>query len=223
MDKTLKPKMPDSLPRKASRDARRQQLIESTIITIGRCGYAKTTLTEVATTAGLSHGLINFHFNTKDQLLTDTLLFLAQEYRENWVKSVEEAPDDTAEKLAAMVRADFNEVVCTPDRLAAWCAFWGEAQGRPVYQEMCGSNDIEYAETLERFCTGLAEDGGYAVNARDAARVIRILLEGIWLDLITMTNPYSNEDAMRTAFTAVAALFPKHFTASGPIARVSVA
>lgn len=216
MDKTLKPRTPEPLPRKASRDARRQQLIESTIITIGRCGYAKTTLTEVATTAGLSHGLINFHFNTKEQLLTDTLLFLAQEYRENWLRAVEAAPDDPSEKLAAMVRADFNEVICTPDRLAAWCSFWGEAQGRPVYQEMCGSNDREYAEVLESFCVRLVEEGGYTVDARDASRVIRILLEGIWLDLITMTNPYSREDAARTAFTAVAALFPKHFTPSGP-------
>lgn len=217
MDKTVKRKTTEALPRKASRDARRQQLIESTILTIGRCGYAKTTLTEVANTAGLSHGLINFHFNTKEQLLTDTLLFLATEYRDNWVKASEAAGERPADKLAALVRADFNDLVCTPDRLAAWCAFWGEAQARPVYQEMCGANDREYADLLETLCTALVADGGYAVDARDAARVIRILLEGIWLDLITGTSRPSPELAVRTAFTAVAALFPKHFTVDGAI------
>lgn len=217
MDRPVKGKAADALPRKASRDARRQQLIESTILTIGRCGYAKTTLTEVANTAGLSHGLINFHFNTKEQLLTDTLLFLATEYRDNWVKAAEEAGDRPADKLAALVRADFNELVCTPDRLAAWCAFWGEAQARPVYQEMCGANDREYAALLETLCGTLVEEGGYAVDARDAARVIRILLEGIWLDLITGTSRPAPDLAIRTAFTAVAALFPRHFTVEGAL------
>ena len=79
MDKTVKAKRQE--PRKASRDTRRQQLIDSTIATIGRRGYAKTTLTEVARNAGLSHGLINFHFKTKEQLLNDTLSFLMHEYR----------------------------------------------------------------------------------------------------------------------------------------------
>lgn len=217
MDKTMKRTAPEALPRKASRDARRQQLIESTILTIGRCGYAKTTLTEVANTAGLSHGLINFHFNTKEQLLTDTLLFLATEYRDNWVRAADVAGERPADKLAALVRADFNKTVCTPDRLAAWCAFWGEAQARPVYQEMCGANDREYADLLETLCSALVAEENYGVDARDAARVIRILLEGIWLDLITGTSRPSPELAVRTAFTAVAALFPKHFTVDGVI------
>ncbi len=215
MDKTVQPKKPETLPRKASRDARRLQLIESTILTIGRCGYAKTTLTEVANTAGLSHGLINFHFKTKEQLLVDTLLFIAQEYRDNWVKAIETAPDAPAARLDAMIRADFNDVVFTPDRLAAWCAFWGEAQSRPIYQEMCGANDREYARILEETSVALVNEGGYGVDGIDAARVIRILLEGIWLDQITGNNRYSAEVAMRTAFTAVAALFPRHFSPDG--------
>lgn len=217
MEKTVSLKKPDALPRKAPRDARRQQLIESTIITIGRCGYAKTTLTEVATTAGLSHGLINFHFKTKEQLLVDTLLFIAQEYRENWVRAIEDAPPSPAARLDAMVRADFNDVVFTPDRLAAWCAFWGEAQSRPIYQEMCGANDLEYSRILEETCKALVDEGNYGVDAIDASRVIRILLEGIWLDQITGNHRYSSDVAMRTAFTAIAALFPKHFTAAGLI------
>ena len=217
MDNREPPRKTATLPRKASRDARRQQLIESTIITIGRCGYAKTTLTEVANTAGLSHGLINFHFKTKEQLLVDTLLFLAQEYRDNWLRALEDAEDRPAAKLAALIRADFNDTVCTPDRLAAWCAFWGEAQSRPIYQEMCGANDIEYAEVLESICVALVKEGEYAVDPVDAARIIRILLEGIWLDLITGNNRYSRDVAVRTGFAALAALFPSHFRPGGEV------
>ena len=55
--------------RKASREARRVQLIEATIETIAVRGFARTTLTDVAQQAGLSHGLVNFHFETKEKLL----------------------------------------------------------------------------------------------------------------------------------------------------------
>lgn len=48
--------------RKLSRDARREQLIAATIEVLAKRGYARTTLTEVANQAGLSHGLVNFHF-----------------------------------------------------------------------------------------------------------------------------------------------------------------
>ena len=55
----------EAAPRKLSREARRSQLIEAMIETLATRGYARTTLTEVAKQAGLSHGLVNFHFETK--------------------------------------------------------------------------------------------------------------------------------------------------------------
>jgi TetR/AcrR family transcriptional repressor of bet genes len=215
MDKTVKAKRQE--PRKASRDTRRQQLIDSTIATIGRRGYAKTTLTEVARNAGLSHGLINFHFKTKEQLLNDTLSFLMHEYRENWTRALQAAGERPADQLAALLRADFNEAVCTEEKQTAWVAFWGEAQSRPVYQDMCGPMDREYAEKLEDICTRLVAEGGYRLEAEHAARVLRVMLEGMWMELVRMEERYSLDAARKTAFTAAAALFPKHFTPDGPL------
>ena len=48
-------------------------LIDATIRAIGRYGYASTTLTHVAGEAGLSPGIVNFYFKSKDQLLLATL------------------------------------------------------------------------------------------------------------------------------------------------------
>ena len=64
---------PAKPPRKLSREARREQLIEATIAVLAVRGYARATLTEVADTAGLSHGLVNFHFTSKDILFSETL------------------------------------------------------------------------------------------------------------------------------------------------------
>jgi AcrR family transcriptional regulator len=142
-------------PRTMSREARRSQLIEATVETIAARGFSRTTLTEVARTAGLSHGLVLFHFDTKEKLLAETLMYLAEEYRQNWEAALAQVGNDPAERLNALIEADFNPAICTPSRLAAWCAFWGEAQSRPLYQEAAAAWDDAYNLQLEGICARL--------------------------------------------------------------------
>jgi AcrR family transcriptional regulator len=202
--------------RKASPAVRREQLIEATIEVVAERGLSRITLSEIAARAGVAHGLVNFHFRTKDTLLSETLHYLAEEYRQNWTSALGALPhDDPASQLQALIEADFAAPVFTPARLAAWCAFWGEAQSRPMYQAQCGSNDRAYFDMLERICARLIKAGGYALKPRRAARVLRVTMEGTWLDLITMTDPYSSEEAKATIFTCAAALFPGHFSERG--------
>jgi TetR/AcrR family transcriptional repressor of bet genes len=207
-----------SLPRKASREHRRQQLIDATIETLARRGYAQTTMTDVAVTAGVSHGLVNFHFETKERLLSETLLFLAEEYRQNWTAALAAAPPAPAAQLNALILADFNAQICTSSKLAAWCSFWGEAQSRPVYQEKCGANDAAYIRNLEEICARVIAEGGYPHPPARVARVLRVISEGVWLDMITGATTYAKEEALRTVFACAAAFFPRHFSEAGLIA-----
>ena len=196
-------------PRKLSRAARRVQLIEATIEVLAIKGYARVTMSDVATQAGLSHGLVNFHFQSKDLLLAETLTYLADEYVQNWQSALSGSAPDPASQLDALIRADFRPELCTPQRLAAWCAFWGEAQSRPLYQEKCGANNAEYVTKLEGLCAALL---GPAGNAERVARAIRVASEGLWMDLVTQAEPYSVEEALQTLLACAAAFFPKVFT-----------
>lgn len=202
-------------PRKLSREARRQQLIEATISVLAIRGYARATLTEVADTAGLSHGLVNFHFTSKDMLFSETLAYLSEEYTQNWQRAVAQAGPSAAGQLDALIRADFLQEVATPQRLAAWCAFWGEAQSRPLYQEKCGSRNARYIEKLEQICATLIAEGGYPGLPARIARAIRVASEGVWIDLVTQPEAYGLEEAMRTTLICCGAFFPKHFDSEG--------
>lgn len=208
--------IPSPGPRKASRELRRQQLIEATIGAIARKGYAALTLADVARTAGLSGGIVNFHFESKEKLLVETLRHLSEEYRQNWQRALAAAGPSPARRLAALLTADFNDVVCTPDKLAAWSAFWAEAQNRPIYLEHCGSNDAEFHAAVHQIVSEIIAEGGY--GERDAGRIARALdalLEGLWLDLITSYSPMTREEAVKTVFTCLNAFFPAHFAPSG--------
>jgi TetR/AcrR family transcriptional repressor of bet genes len=202
-------------PRTMSREARRTQLIEATIETIAARGYARTTLTEVARTAGLSHGLVLFHFETKEKLLAETLAYLAEEYRQNWQAALAAVGDDPAEQLNALIEADFNPAICTPARLSAWCAFWGEAQSRPLYQEAYAPWDDAYNQRLEGVCARLSDLGGYKRDRVQVARVLRLTIEGVWLDIATMAAPYTRDEGLTTARTCASLCFPDHFGPDG--------
>lgn len=202
---------PERPPRTMSRAARRAQIIEATIATLAERGFARTTLTAVARRAAMSHGLVLFHFETKDRLLAETLGHLAEEYRHNWQRALDAAGTAPAAQLAAMIEADFAPEICTPARLAAWCAFWGEAQSRPLYQQVCGAKDAHYAQTLEEICARLIREGGYRRDPVIAARVLRVTVEGVWLDLMTSARPYSIAAALATVRSAVAWCFPQDF------------
>jgi AcrR family transcriptional regulator len=203
-------------PRKASKEHRRQQLIEATIGAIARKGYAAMTLADVARAAGLSGGIVNFHFESKEKLLVATLRHLAEEYRQNWQDALRAAGKSPAARLAALATADFNDVVCTPDKLSAWSAFWAEAQNRPTYMEHCGANDAEFHAAVRAICAEIIAEGAYA--ERDPGRIARAidaLLEGLWLDLITSYSPVTREEAVKTVYACLSAFFPEHFSPAG--------
>jgi TetR/AcrR family transcriptional repressor of bet genes len=207
----------EQTPRRASREFRRQQFIDATIATLARVGFSRTTLTEVAATAGLSHGLIIFHFQTKEKLLTETLQYMAREYRDNWVQALEAAPKTPAAQMEALIRADIDDTISAPERMAAWSALWAEAQSRPIYQENCAAFDLEYLHTIEKLCAELTEEGGYSSLPVHAARAIRVTLNGMWFDLMTMTGPYTREESLQTMFNMLMAFYPRHFDHTGAL------
>jgi AcrR family transcriptional regulator len=201
--------------RKISREQRRQQLIDATMRVLARKGYAQTTLSDVAKEAGVSHGLVIFHFDSKEKLLTETLLFMAEEYRTNWEKALARAGPSPAEQLDALIRADYEPSICTPEHLACWLSFWGEVQSRPIYQQECAPNDRRYIKRLEGICADLIKEGGYGLHPVRTARALRLVNEGLWLDMPSMQNPYSMKEALSTLYSCAATYFPKHFTVDG--------
>jgi TetR/AcrR family transcriptional repressor of bet genes len=204
-----------SLPRKASRQIRRQQLIEATISVLAQKGQTGFKLQDVAEAAGLSYGLVNFHFVTKEKLLIETLRYMAAEYRSNWQQALAGAGDSAAGQLDALIQADFNDTIYSPSRLMAWCTFWGEAQSRPYYQQECNASDMDYIRVMEGICARLIAECGSKLKPVRVARVIRVTMEGLWLDLITTGDPYPRAECLRTVYTCAASFFPDYFTEKG--------
>jgi AcrR family transcriptional regulator len=197
--------------RKASKETRRQQLIEATIDSLAKRGYSETTMADVADGAGLSRGIVNFHFESKEKLLVATLQYMADEYSQHWRAALNKAGDDPARQLHALVAADFDRAICNKRKLAAWCAFWGEAKSRPTYQALCGARDEAYQRVFIELCARLKQDGGYDFEPQATALALSAMLEGLWLRLMMGTEDVTRETAFQAAAEFMASVFPKHY------------
>ena len=200
------------------RDQTRRDLIAATIDSIATKGFAETTLEKVSKRAGVSRGLVNFHFLSKDRLLIETLEQLSEEYAASWRKALEQADKDPVSQLAALVESDFHPRVCTRKKVAVWYAFLGEARSRPTYTEACQTWDRQFSEVLEKCCRDVAEQGGYdTVDVAVIARALGALIDSLWRDLMLSPKSFRREDGKTTCFRFLATVFPRHFDAGGAI------
>ena len=206
---------PDRKGRRATRDARKQQLIEATIDSLAKRGYAETTMADISEGAGLSRGIVNFHFESKENLLIATLQWMADEYVAHWSAAYHKAGSRTADKLWALVAADFDKKICNRRKIAAWGAFWGEAKSRPTYQALCGSRDEKYTELFVSLCADLKAEGDYHFDPELTALGMCSMMEGLWLRLM-MGDGLTRERSLAAAADYLQVIFPKHFSNSGP-------
>jgi TetR/AcrR family transcriptional regulator, transcriptional repressor of bet genes len=194
------------------KELRRTQLIEATIEVIAKRGFAGITLAEVADAAGLSAGIVNFYFKTKEELLVETLRHMAQQYQAHWTTALARAATDPTARLAAMVEADFDPQIASRKGVTVWYAFWGEARWRPEYLRVCTALSDAFFEQTRELCQAIIEAGGYRELDADAvARGLNAMIDGLWLDLLVNPKGLDRVEAKRTCFVFLARLFPAEF------------
>src|SRR2546430_1094189 len=93
---------------------RREQIVRATIRCLARGGYTRVTIQKVARAAGVSHGILHYHFTDKRDL-------------DRRVAAAQSPPaGDPAARLRALVRACLEVAVRRPEFWVVFLEFWGE-------------------------------------------------------------------------------------------------
>lgn len=199
-------------PRTASKEVRRQQLINATIDSIAKHGIAGTTVTTVTKAAGLSMGLANFHFATKQNLFEETLRFLAEEHHNHWKVSYEKANLTPVDKLRAIVAAHFHSKICNRKKIAVWYSFFGDAKARASYRKLADEIDTERRDITAELCIQIIKDGGYDnVDPVNIAYTLEGLYDGLWLNILMYPEEFSRSDMTLRIENYLSLVFPRHF------------
>jgi TetR/AcrR family transcriptional repressor of bet genes len=106
---------------------RRRALIDATISAIGERGSLDVTMSEIAGRAGVSSALAHHYFGAKDELLQATMRHLLAELNADTrhALSVAHTP---RERVIAIMAVNFSDKQFQPETIAAWLAFYVEAQ-----------------------------------------------------------------------------------------------
>ncbi len=203
-----------SSKRTANRKLRRQQLIAAAVKCIARKGIGSTTTGDVASEAGLSQGIINLHFESKDNLLSEALRHLSDEYRTQFDRVLKISGPAAADKLRALMKLDLSPAICDRRKIAVWFAFWGEVKWRPAYRSICEESDEYYDAVTERLCDELVADGRYQeVTGAGVATVLTSMTNGLWLSCLVSPKLFNRRKAMDSIDEYLRCVFPKHFPA----------
>jgi TetR/AcrR family transcriptional repressor of bet genes len=198
--------------RTATPEKRRQQLIDATMKCIARKGMGSTTLGDVAKEAGLSQGIVNLHFESKENLLNETLRYIADDYKTQFNRTLEKSGPDAASKLNALMELDLRPSILDRRKLAVWFAFWGEVKSRPRYREVCKKSDEYYDEVLSSLCDEIIADGCYKnVTGVAVATMLTSVTNGMWLSYLISPKRFDRQSAANAVDEYLCSIFPKHF------------
>jgi TetR/AcrR family transcriptional repressor of bet genes len=187
---------------------RKRQLINSTIDCIEKLGLSQTTMASIAKHAGVSQGVVVFHFQTKDALLEQTLRRLSDDYGNCWKSAYDNADTAPLARLCALIKSVFSPAICTRKLVGVWYAFWGDSRSRLLYKNLCGQQDIAYSNYLLEQCQILETTESSTFNAHTAALSIESMISGLWQELLIGSPGFKQKEAVSTVFKLLQLIYP---------------
>jgi TetR/AcrR family transcriptional repressor of bet genes len=155
--------------------------MEANIASIARRGLADTTIAHVSKGAGMSRGIVNFYFTSKDKMMQETLLFMAEEVTITWKEAVETKRaqgGDSLDIAEAILRALMSDRLCSGKRMAVWAAFIGHAGTHAPLARIIRAMDDALTSQLKR----LWQDADYEPKVAEMhARQLQAIVRGHWL------------------------------------------
>lgn len=185
--------------RPSNRTQRRAEIVAGLQSVMAERGYEAASVNEIARAAGLSSGLVHYHFATKLEILVALVEALASEL-EGKLESRLEGLEGGRARLEVALDLHLAQDDADPSALACWVAIGAEAIRLPEVQ-------AAYAAALARrqvLFTALArealsEAGESPRRARAAAAGLSALIEGYFQVAVAVPDAIPSGSASRTA------------------------
>jgi AcrR family transcriptional regulator len=188
-------------------DVRRKSIIQATMRSIAKFGFAGTTIGNICAEAQVSRGLINHHFGTKDELLRQAYQDLCEEWEFQTRDLLLEANRDPEEKMRAMIRVNFGPALFKQEHLGIWIGFWSVIGKSPSLKKLNRELYKQDRKAYEQAFEEMARKRGRKVNARRSAIALSSLMDGLWLQWCLDPQGFTPEEAEAACLDLVDAAF----------------
>jgi AcrR family transcriptional regulator len=185
---------------------RRVELIEATLRTISDKGFERTTVRDIAETAGAAVGSVNYYFSGKHELLLAAVAESDARFRRR-VREVVEQTDGHAEKLQCVIDLCFSDDSRDGVDWAVFVDFWAQASRDDSFRTIFEAANSEWIDLLSTILAEGAQAGTlrFSVPAMDVALALAALIDGLALHT-RVTKHVDSATAQRVAKDYVDAL-----------------
>ena len=187
------------MPKKGIEPVRREQLIRATFQTIDEIGLADATVATIARKAGLSTGIVAHYFGDKDGLLNAAMRQILRELKSAVARFRDTCADDPRAQLRAIVDGNFDDSQTNGTAMRVWLTFWAASMHQPELARLQRINDQRlYSNLAHQFHRALP-----AGRARDAARGLAAMIDGLWLRGSLVGGPFDTAAARALAYAYI--------------------
>ena len=146
---------------------------------VARKGWQNTTLADIAREAGVSLGVITYHFSSKDEIIRGVMERYVGENLTQLYQSVQEY-DDPVEKLKNLLRLTLRETKRDKEIYYVHFDYWAKISWNEEIREI-NAQFYDFARDWTADCVrGGIEAGVFKeIDPREAATLINALLIGI--------------------------------------------
>ncbi|WP_061238489.1 transcriptional regulator BetI [Ectopseudomonas composti] len=185
------------MPKVGMQPIRRSQLIAATLEAVDQVGMADASIAYIARLAGVSNGIISHYFKDKNGLLEATMRHLMQALRDAVAERRQGMTDDSPRAhLRTMIDGNFDDSQVSGPAMKTWLAFWASSMHQPALRRLQRVNDHRlYSNLCGQFRRALPQD-----QARQAARGLASLIDGLWLRGALSGETFDTAQARRIAY-----------------------
>ncbi len=164
------------MPKVGMEPLRRKALIDAAILAIGERGSLDVTMSEIAGRAGVSSALAHHYFGGKEDLLEATMRHLLRELGRDTVKSLADS-SGARQRISAIISVNFSDAQFRSATIAAWLAFYVEAQRSMRMRRLLRV----YARRLHSNLMSALRDLLPAADATRTAEGVAALVDGLYI------------------------------------------
>jgi TetR/AcrR family transcriptional repressor of bet genes len=177
---------------------RRQDLVEAAYQTFLEHGMGGMTMARIGERAGMSHGIVNYYFKSKDMLLSAVVRkanFLIMQDAARRLR----AAQSPRQRVSAIIASNLSEELFTRDIARAWVSYYAAIGQHPEFERLQIAVDKRLASNLLHCLRQLAA----VEHAREIATGIAIQIDGLWLRHAKSSDDFDATAAIRHLETYV--------------------
>ncbi|MCF8069790.1 MAG: TetR/AcrR family transcriptional regulator [Desulfobacterales bacterium] len=188
----------------------RRKLIQATYDVIAHEGIAGVTFAKVTKKAGYSFGIINFHFESKELLLRETLNFLMSDFEISWKNIIKDADLSPVDKLLKIINISLHPPLVEYRRIIVWLAFSSELHTRDTFMEINNNHDREWEDCIENLIHQVAEESfiSYGMSLKQIAISLISIITGFWMEFYFNPDRRNSENAVNICVIYLSNFFP---------------